>query len=497
MKILFAAWRYHPNYDGMIAGLTRAGHSVAFLAHFTHPTEKYADGVELCIVERSAHDSSESLRGRRPQWHRRIAPSFTFLYNYLRTNRPDLVIARDYSRTNYTIFLICQLLGIKYLHYTQMRPGYEPVSGLTYTQTPPRSGINSLQDSILVKRAWAEYTTPVGQLRFGRMPDHWGLGIYRNAGDDFDGDFQTHVDRIAFFTAIPALDLHIGAAWDFANELPTSEPWTPYGGPEKPDYAIYRATGYGNYVLIHTLQDTTWADTTVRCGTEYSYRIIATGSERSVQSNVVTLTAFDSIPPPPPDLLVATVSSTEPGHNTMTFTGMTDRNRNPTNDLRLEVSLGDRELRVFRAGEEIRRYDIAVGQPDHPTPTGDFTIHQVDWNPDWTPPDSEWAEDREHKAPGQEGNPMGRVRLVYRAPYTIHGTEDLESLGGAESHGSIRMANEDIIEHATLVMEAGGETRSDAWYEEVLANPTEMVSVELANPVRLVNTEGAEGGSLE
>jgi hypothetical protein len=130
MKILFAAWRYHPNYDGMIAGLTRAGHSVAFLAHFTHPTEKYADGVELCIVERSAQDSSESLRGRRPQWDRRIAPSFTFLYNYLRTNRPDLVIARDYSRTNYTIFLICQLLGIKYLHYTQMRPGYEPVSWL-------------------------------------------------------------------------------------------------------------------------------------------------------------------------------------------------------------------------------------------------------------------------------------------------------------------------------------------------------------------------------
>lgn len=110
------------------------------------------------------------------------------------------------------------------------RDNYEPHSGLAYTQTPPRSGINSLQDSILVKRAWAEYTTPIGQLRFGRMPDHWGLGIYRNAGNDFDGDYQTTVDRIAFFTAVPSLSLHIGGAWDFANELPTSASFSPYGG---------------------------------------------------------------------------------------------------------------------------------------------------------------------------------------------------------------------------------------------------------------------------
>jgi uncharacterized protein (TIGR04551 family) len=112
---------------------------------------------------------------------------------------------------------------------TVPRDNYEPVGSLTTTQLPQRSGVNSLQDSILVKRAWAEYTTPVGQLRFGRMPDHWGLGIYRNAGNDFDGDFQSTVDRLAFFTAVPSLSLHIGGAWDFQDELPTSEPWTPQG----------------------------------------------------------------------------------------------------------------------------------------------------------------------------------------------------------------------------------------------------------------------------
>ena len=27
-----------------------------------------------------------------------------------------------------------------------------------------------------------EYVTPVGQLRFGRMPNHWGMGMVHNAG---------------------------------------------------------------------------------------------------------------------------------------------------------------------------------------------------------------------------------------------------------------------------------------------------------------------------
>lgn len=103
------------------------------------------------------------------------------------------------------------------------RNGYTPVSGDSTTQEPPRSGINSLQDTVTVKRAWAEYSTPLGQARFGRMPDHWGMGMLYNGGDDPDGDYQSTVDRIAFFTAIPSLSLHVGGAWDFANETPTSQ----------------------------------------------------------------------------------------------------------------------------------------------------------------------------------------------------------------------------------------------------------------------------------
>ena len=93
-----------------------------------------------------------------------------------------------------------------------MRPrsGYTPLGAFDTTQVPPSAGNNSLKDSIRVKRAWAEYMTPVGELRFGRMPDHWGLGILHNAGDGYDDDYQSTVDRIMFITGIKALDLYVG-----------------------------------------------------------------------------------------------------------------------------------------------------------------------------------------------------------------------------------------------------------------------------------------------
>ena len=62
--------------------------------------------------------------------------------------------------------------------------------------------------------------TPVGQLRFGRMPNHWGLGMVANAGDGIDSDYQTTIDRIMFVTGIKSLDLYFGGAWDFVSTGP-------------------------------------------------------------------------------------------------------------------------------------------------------------------------------------------------------------------------------------------------------------------------------------
>jgi uncharacterized protein (TIGR04551 family) len=100
---------------------------------------------------------------------------------------------------------------------------YVPRGAFADTQVPPAAGLNSFKNSVSVKRAWGEYATPLGQLRFGRMPSHWGLGILENSGDGYDSDWQSTVDRIMFTTGIKSLDLYFSAGWDFPNEGATSE----------------------------------------------------------------------------------------------------------------------------------------------------------------------------------------------------------------------------------------------------------------------------------
>ncbi len=109
--------------------------------------------------------------------------------------------------------------------------GYAPLGALSTSQGPPTSGINSLRNSIDVQRAWAEYLTPIGQLRFGRMPWHWGLGMVSNSGDGIDHDYQTNLDRIMFVSGLKSADLYFGGSWDFVSSGPTNAtPYDVYGG---------------------------------------------------------------------------------------------------------------------------------------------------------------------------------------------------------------------------------------------------------------------------
>jgi uncharacterized protein (TIGR04551 family) len=102
------------------------------------------------------------------------------------------------------------------------RGGYTPTGAFATTQYAPVAGVNSLTNSIAVKRVWGEYMTPIGLLRFGRMPSHWGLGMLVNSGDGYDSDYGSTADRILFITGIKKWDLYFGGLWDFVNEGPTS-----------------------------------------------------------------------------------------------------------------------------------------------------------------------------------------------------------------------------------------------------------------------------------
>lgn len=150
----------------------------------------------------------------------------------------------------------------------------------------------------------------------------------------------------------------------------------------------------------------------------------------------------------------------------------------------LVVDLSDRRLYVMSGSDVVRTFPVAVGEEGYDTPSGSFTIRRMIWNPSWTPPPSAWARDKKYEAPGSPGNPMGRVKMFFREPdYYIHGTGLASSLGNARSHGCIRMRNIDAVELARLVMINARDGRDQSWYEETIANPTNMREVTLAHPV--------------
>ncbi|MBA3465573.1 MAG: TIGR04551 family protein [Deltaproteobacteria bacterium] len=98
-----------------------------------------------------------------------------------------------------------------------------PLGAFGNTQAPPTAGVNSDRDAITIKRAWAEVAVPLGILKFGRQPNHWGMGMFYNAGGhdpisgnyDLDGDYGDTVDRVSFSAQIPGTQLRAMLAADW------------------------------------------------------------------------------------------------------------------------------------------------------------------------------------------------------------------------------------------------------------------------------------------
>ena len=66
---------------------------------------------------------------------------------------------------------------------------FTPLSTLSSTR---------LADNVKVKRVWGRVNTQLGEILFGRMGYHWGLGILHNDGNCLDCDFGDTYDRVAF-----------------------------------------------------------------------------------------------------------------------------------------------------------------------------------------------------------------------------------------------------------------------------------------------------------
>jgi lipoprotein-anchoring transpeptidase ErfK/SrfK len=151
-------------------------------------------------------------------------------------------------------------------------------------------------------------------------------------------------------------------------------------------------------------------------------------------------------------------------------------------ELTVDVDLSARRLVVKIDGRQAGSYEVAVGKPEHRTPTGTYKLSQVVWNPSWVPPDEAWADTADKKEPGEQGNPMGRVKILFDEQLYIHGTSDHKTLGDPVSHGCIRMRNADAMKLARLVMEYGGASKPSGWYSTVQKKPKESFEVPIPDP---------------
>jgi L,D-transpeptidase catalytic domain len=153
----------------------------------------------------------------------------------------------------------------------------------------------------------------------------------------------------------------------------------------------------------------------------------------------------------------------------------------------INVDLSERKLYLKNGNDVVQSYSVGVGKDGYETPVGDYSIRRIVWNPPWNPPDAGWAEGKESQPPGAAENPMKVVKIYFKEPdYYIHGTGTMSSLGGAVSHGCLRMAPSDAAALARYLMDHGGSSRDAAWFSRVqTSNETESVSLNMAIPMHV------------
>jgi lipoprotein-anchoring transpeptidase ErfK/SrfK len=105
-------------------------------------------------------------------------------------------------------------------------------------------------------------------------------------------------------------------------------------------------------------------------------------------------------------------------------------------------------LRLFKDLRLAKTYKIAVGQVGLETPAGLYHVQNKAENPAWHVPNSDWAGDLAGRVipGGSPENPLKSRWLGIFDGAGIHGTDAINSLGTAASHGCIRMAVPDVEE---------------------------------------------------
>lgn len=114
-------------------------------------------------------------------------------------------------------------------------------------------------------------------------------------------------------------------------------------------------------------------------------------------------------------------------------------------DERIEVDLSDFELRYYKQGRLVERFEVGIGQDRYPTPVGEFYVWAHVPQPDPAGPYGNLALGLSGFSPVLSDWPGG-------GRSAIHGTADPSDKGAKVSHGCVRVFNADMkkLDHIRL-----------------------------------------------
>lgn len=117
--------------------------------------------------------------------------------------------------------------------------------------------------------------------------------------------------------------------------------------------------------------------------------------------------------------------------------------------LRLMIKLSERRVYIYQREQVKTSFPIAIGRSGWETPTGKYTVIQMQQDPIWQHPFT-----GELVPPGRD-NPLGARWIGFWTDGTnyigFHGTPNEESVGQPASHGCVRMYNQDVIKLFEMV----------------------------------------------
>jgi lipoprotein-anchoring transpeptidase ErfK/SrfK len=162
-------------------------------------------------------------------------------------------------------------------------------------------------------------------------------------------------------------------------------------------------------------------------------------------------------------------------------------------DTRIVVNIPAYRMDLFQNGNLVKSYQIGIGYPEFPLPTGMRKADTVIFNPTWTPPDEPWVESANKVKPGQKIaagdklNPLGPAKIPIGLPSLIHGGKQPAKIGNFASHGCVGLTTPQLNEFIPILSNLAGSqiSETDVTEFEKDKSDTKKIKLNQAVPVEL------------